>query len=99
MKYLVPKLLFSFSASLSLIRVKLVRVGHPARLLPQVLDSALDAQVYTCSDVHEKKYLDMKIWVMELLHLIWFAVHSDSLFWSINATMAFFFRSLTVFFY
>ncbi|KAL7194326.1 hypothetical protein ACSBR1_034690 [Camellia fascicularis] len=25
--------------------VKLVRVGHPARLLPQVLDSALDAQV------------------------------------------------------
>ncbi|KAF7146268.1 hypothetical protein RHSIM_Rhsim04G0100100 [Rhododendron simsii] len=26
-------------------RVKLVRVGHPARLLPQVLDSALDAQV------------------------------------------------------
>ncbi|CAL5401971.1 unnamed protein product [Camellia sinensis] len=25
-------------------RVKLVRVGHPARLLPQVLDSALDAQ-------------------------------------------------------
>lgn len=91
MKYLVPKLLFSFSASLSLIRVKLVRVGHPARLLPQVLDSALDAQVYICSDVHEKKYLGMKIWVMELLHLIWFAVHSDSLFWSINATMAFFF--------
>ncbi|MCH88058.1 DNA-binding protein SMUBP-2-like, partial [Trifolium medium] len=27
------------------IRVKLVRIGHPARLLPQVLDSALDAQV------------------------------------------------------
>ncbi|KAL9241050.1 hypothetical protein vseg_015208 [Gypsophila vaccaria] len=26
-------------------RVKLVRVGHPARLLPQVLDSALDSQV------------------------------------------------------
>ncbi|KAI3471661.1 hypothetical protein Pfo_028311 [Paulownia fortunei] len=26
-------------------RVKLVRVGHPARLLPQVLESALDAQV------------------------------------------------------
>ncbi|EPS68645.1 hypothetical protein M569_06123, partial [Genlisea aurea] len=26
-------------------RVKLVRVGHPARLLPQVLDSTLDAQV------------------------------------------------------
>ncbi|GMN54785.1 hypothetical protein TIFTF001_023903 [Ficus carica] len=26
-------------------RVKLVRLGHPARLLPQVLDSALDAQV------------------------------------------------------
>ncbi|XP_010425113.1 PREDICTED: DNA-binding protein SMUBP-2-like isoform X2 [Camelina sativa] len=26
-------------------KVKLVRVGHPARLLPQVLDSALDAQV------------------------------------------------------
>ncbi|THG19057.1 hypothetical protein TEA_025276 [Camellia sinensis var. sinensis] len=26
-------------------RVKLVRVGHPARLLPQVLDSALDARV------------------------------------------------------
>ncbi|KAK2363348.1 DNA-binding protein SMUBP-2 [Trifolium repens] len=26
-------------------RVKLVRIGHPARLLPQVLDSALDAQV------------------------------------------------------
>ncbi|KAK1282076.1 hypothetical protein QJS10_CPB22g01375 [Acorus calamus] len=26
-------------------RVKLVRVGHPARLLPQILDSALDAQV------------------------------------------------------
>ncbi|GKV34672.1 hypothetical protein SLEP1_g43027 [Rubroshorea leprosula] len=25
--------------------VKLVRLGHPARLLPQVLDSALDAQV------------------------------------------------------
>lgn len=29
-----------------MIRVKLVRVGHPARLLPQVLDSALDAQVW-----------------------------------------------------
>ena len=27
------------------IRVKLVRLGHPARLLPQVLESALDAQV------------------------------------------------------
>ncbi|CAH1440657.1 unnamed protein product [Lactuca virosa] len=27
------------------IRVKLVRVGHPARSLPQVLDSALDAQI------------------------------------------------------
>lgn len=26
-------------------RVKLVRVGHPARLLPQILESALDAQV------------------------------------------------------
>lgn len=26
-------------------RVKLVRVGHPARLLPQVLETALDAQV------------------------------------------------------
>ncbi|XP_051148964.1 uncharacterized protein LOC127263784 [Andrographis paniculata] len=26
-------------------RIKLVRVGHPARLLPQVLESALDAQV------------------------------------------------------
>ncbi|XP_047264355.1 DNA-binding protein SMUBP-2 isoform X10 [Capsicum annuum] len=26
-------------------RVKLVRLGHPARMLPQVLDSALDAQV------------------------------------------------------
>ncbi|XP_066385271.1 uncharacterized protein [Miscanthus floridulus] len=26
-------------------RTKLVRLGHPARLLPQVLDSALDAQV------------------------------------------------------
>ncbi|KAK9726066.1 hypothetical protein RND81_05G187700 [Saponaria officinalis] len=26
-------------------RVKLVRVGHPARLLPQVLESALDSQV------------------------------------------------------
>ncbi|XP_021282252.1 DNA-binding protein SMUBP-2 isoform X1 [Herrania umbratica] len=26
-------------------RVKLVRLGHPARLLPQVLDSALDVQV------------------------------------------------------
>ncbi|XP_022742958.1 DNA-binding protein SMUBP-2 isoform X1 [Durio zibethinus] len=26
-------------------RVKLVRLGHPARLLPQVLDSALDAKV------------------------------------------------------
>lgn len=26
-------------------RVKLVRMGHPARLLPQVLESALDAQV------------------------------------------------------
>ncbi|KAK4272545.1 hypothetical protein QN277_021086 [Acacia crassicarpa] len=26
-------------------RIKLVRLGHPARLLPQVLDSALDAQV------------------------------------------------------
>ncbi|XP_019053383.1 PREDICTED: DNA-binding protein SMUBP-2 isoform X2 [Nelumbo nucifera] len=26
-------------------RVKLVRLGHPARLLPQVLESALDAQV------------------------------------------------------
>jgi len=30
---------------LSLYRTKLVRLGHPARLLPQVLDSALDAQV------------------------------------------------------
>lgn len=37
-----------FFVTVSLIssaRVKLVRVGHPARLLPQVLDSALDAQV------------------------------------------------------
>lgn len=30
---------------LSRYRTKLVRLGHPARLLPQVLDSALDAQV------------------------------------------------------
>ncbi|XP_078153290.1 DNA-binding protein isoform X1 [Carex rostrata] len=30
---------------LSSYKVKLVRVGHPARLLPQILDSALDAQV------------------------------------------------------
>ncbi|KAG8097542.1 hypothetical protein GUJ93_ZPchr0013g34843 [Zizania palustris] len=30
---------------LSQYRTKLVRLGHPARLLPQVLDSALDAQV------------------------------------------------------
>lgn len=30
---------------LSTQRVKLVRLGHPARLLPQVLESALDAQV------------------------------------------------------
>ncbi|KAJ8761742.1 hypothetical protein K2173_004551 [Erythroxylum novogranatense] len=30
---------------LALHRVKLVRLGHPARLLPQILDSALDAQV------------------------------------------------------
>jgi ATP-dependent RNA/DNA helicase IGHMBP2 len=29
-------------------KVKLVRMGHPARLLPQVLDSALDAQVCSC---------------------------------------------------
>ncbi|GLT55240.1 hypothetical protein SLA2020_283810 [Shorea laevis] len=28
-------------------RVKLVRLGHPARLLPQVLESALDAQLVT----------------------------------------------------
>lgn len=27
-------------------RVKLLRLGHPARLLPQVLESALDAQVH-----------------------------------------------------
>jgi hypothetical protein len=33
------------SISISFVRVKLVRVGHPARLLPQVLESALDAQV------------------------------------------------------
>ena len=26
-------------------RVKLVRLGHPARLLPQVLESALDSQL------------------------------------------------------
>lgn len=26
--------------------MKLVRLGHPARLLPQVLESALDAQVF-----------------------------------------------------
>lgn len=58
MKYLVPKLLFSFSASLSLIRVKLVRVGHPARLLPQVLDSALDAQVY----IHVLMFMKKNIW-------------------------------------
>ncbi|KAG4393674.1 hypothetical protein GLYMA_03G139000v4 [Glycine max] len=36
--------LYSFMMTFSA-RVKLVRVGHPARLLPQVLDSALDAQV------------------------------------------------------
>lgn len=30
---------------ITIYRVKLVRLGHPARLLPQVLDSALDAQV------------------------------------------------------
>ncbi|CAN6454156.1 unnamed protein product [Victoria cruziana] len=30
---------------LSCHRIKLVRLGHPARLLPQVLESALDAQV------------------------------------------------------
>jgi len=34
------------------IRVKLVRIGHPARLLPQVVDSALDAQVHTCYTCH-----------------------------------------------
>lgn len=37
--------LYSFMMTFSA-RVKLVRVGHPARLLPQVLDSALDAQVH-----------------------------------------------------
>lgn len=36
-------------------RVKLVRLGHPARLLPQVLDSALDAQV------HNDSYLEVLI--------------------------------------
>ncbi|MFQ6631822.1 hypothetical protein Gotur_009137 [Gossypium turneri] len=30
-------------------RVKMVRLGHPARLLPQVLDSALDAKVNLCT--------------------------------------------------
>lgn len=35
----------SLLITVSFIRVKLVRLGHPARLLPQVLDSALDAQV------------------------------------------------------
>lgn len=38
--------LYSFMMTFSA-RVKLVRVGHPARLLPQVLDSALDAQVHS----------------------------------------------------
>ena len=37
---------YSFIMSNFFIRVKLVRLGHPARLLPQVLDSALDAQVH-----------------------------------------------------
>lgn len=32
------------------VRIKLVRVGHPARLLPQILDSALDAQVFTITE-------------------------------------------------
>jgi hypothetical protein len=32
---------------LSINRIKLVRMGHPARLLPQVLDSSLDAQVWS----------------------------------------------------
>ncbi|WMV19277.1 hypothetical protein MTR67_012662 [Solanum verrucosum] len=34
-------------------RVKLVRLGHPARMLPQVLDSALDAQA--CKGERERK--------------------------------------------
>lgn len=65
-----------------------MRVGHPARLLPQVLDSALDAQVYT--HIHEKTFghEDVGSWICHILY--GFAVHSDFLFWSINATVAFF---------
>ncbi|KAF8396134.1 hypothetical protein HHK36_017747 [Tetracentron sinense] len=40
----VPLILYPFRT----FRVKLVRLGHPARLLPQVLESALDAQVDAC---------------------------------------------------
>lgn len=43
-----------------------MRVGHPARLLPQVLDSALDAQVYTC--IHEKTFghEDVGSWICHI---------------------------------
>ena len=42
------------------IRVKLVRLGHPARLLPQVLESALDAQVII-TFILQRKNLDNEI--------------------------------------
>lgn len=43
-------------------RVKLVRVGHPARLLPQVLESALDAQVMLSTAIWSIKNFRMSFY-------------------------------------
>jgi hypothetical protein len=53
MNFVISDMIYSFfhqfaqcdMGLLNFCRTKLVRLGHPARLLPQVLDSALDAQV------------------------------------------------------
>ena len=61
------KLYYSITESISLIRVKLVRVGHPARLLPQVLECALDAQVFVfyC----QEKFLDHGVFMSDMVLL------------------------------
>jgi hypothetical protein len=53
-KWASTYLITHFSIYISFVRVKLVRLGHPARLLPQVLESALDAQVHKTIGLRKK---------------------------------------------
>lgn len=56
---------YCFHLSVSFNRVKLVRLGHPARLLPQVLDSALDAQVFEIFNSYNLLIVDLFFGISE----------------------------------